>query len=150
MPAPLAYHITWHTYGSWLPGDSRGWVKDGVPGIQPPDTKLQVEVEAALSHDRPLLSPEQREIVEQTIREHCAIRGWKLHAVNVRSNHVHVVVTAARSPEDVMNQLKSWSSRKLNEHAGTKGRWWTYHGSTKWINDEEYLANAIRYVLEGQ
>jgi hypothetical protein len=23
---PLAYFLTWTTYGSWLPGDQRGWV----------------------------------------------------------------------------------------------------------------------------
>ena len=37
MPAPLAYLITWTTYGTWLPGDQRGWVEDGTFGIQAPD-----------------------------------------------------------------------------------------------------------------
>ena len=27
MPDPLAYFITWATYGTWLPGDERGWVE---------------------------------------------------------------------------------------------------------------------------
>jgi hypothetical protein len=27
LPAPLAYFITWGTYGTWLPGDQRGWVE---------------------------------------------------------------------------------------------------------------------------
>jgi hypothetical protein len=26
MDEPLAYFLTWTTYGSWLPGDERGWV----------------------------------------------------------------------------------------------------------------------------
>lgn len=147
---PLAHHITWHTYGSWLPGDDKGWVKRDAPGIQPPDPELQSQVEFGLTHERPLLTDDQRMIVERTIREHCGIRNWTLHAVNVRSNHVHVVVSSDRKPEDVMHQLKSWSSRKLNEAAGGKRRWWAYHGSTKWINDQAYLANAIRYVLERQ
>jgi hypothetical protein len=61
------------------------------------------------------------------------------------------VVTADRSPEEVMNQLKAWCSRRLNELAGEKrDQWWTKHGSTKWINDQSYLDNAVRYVLEGQ
>src|SRR2546430_11024925 len=34
---PLAYHITWTTYGTWLPGDDRGWVKKGSSAVQPPD-----------------------------------------------------------------------------------------------------------------
>jgi hypothetical protein len=27
MDEPLAYFLTWTTYGSWLPGDERGWVE---------------------------------------------------------------------------------------------------------------------------
>jgi hypothetical protein len=26
MNEPLAYYLTWTTYGTWLPGDERGWV----------------------------------------------------------------------------------------------------------------------------
>lgn len=29
-------------------------------------------------------------------------------------------------------------------------RWFTEHGSTKWINDEGYLEQAIHYVLHSQ
>src|SRR5438309_2044603 len=24
---PLAYHLIWTTYGTWLPGDARGWIQ---------------------------------------------------------------------------------------------------------------------------
>lgn len=27
MDDPLALFLTWTTYGSWLPGDERGWVE---------------------------------------------------------------------------------------------------------------------------
>jgi REP element-mobilizing transposase RayT len=106
-----------------------------------------------------VLGEAQRRVIEDTIRAHCEVRRWHLHAVNVRSNHVHVIVTAEVAPEEVMKQFKAWCSRRLSEHAGLKQeaaskngrkRWWTEHGSTKWINDAEYLRNAIRYVLERQ
>jgi REP element-mobilizing transposase RayT len=106
-----------------------------------------------------ILSAEQREIVDATIRRHCDIRGWELHAVNVRTNHVHLVVTGNRGADEMMNELKAWCSRKLSDHAGlTKavarkaGRrhWFTEHGSTKPIFDDAYLQNAIQYVLEAQ
>jgi REP element-mobilizing transposase RayT len=104
-----------------------------------------------------LLDAAQRGIVEQVVRDHCNFRHWVLPAVNVRTNHVHLVVTADVAPEDIINQLKAWCSRRLNEHSGSRSdpaedrrRWWTRHGSTKWINDEQYFRNAIRYVLERQ
>mgnify|MGYP001244574605 CR=1 FL=1 len=51
-----------------------------------------------------------------------------------------------------MNAFKAYASRRLNQ-AGFDGRerqCWTRHGSTKYVWDEGYLQNAIRYVLEEQ
>lgn len=155
----LAYHLTWTTYGTWLSGDPRCWVQSGIPGIQAPDPERHEQAQDSLAEPPVCLNAEQRIVVEKTIRDHCRIRGWMLHAVNVRSNHVHVVVTADRSPEEVMNQFKAWCSRKLSDQVGLekavaqkagRRRWWTEHGSTKWIHEEEYLQEAIEYVLERQ
>jgi sarcosine oxidase delta subunit len=52
-------------------------------------------------------------------------------------------------PETAMEQFKAWCSRRLNER-GTKRKWWTKHGSTKWINDARYLHNAVVYVRDKQ
>lgn len=156
MGQPLAYFITWTTYGSWLPGDRRGWVKKGESGIQAQDSKRKAVAQGRMRGKPVTLSASQRRIVEEMIHRHCDLRNWTLHALNVRSNHVHMVVSAERSPETVMEQIKAWCSRRLNESDALQGdpanrrKWWTEHGSTKWINDERYLENAIRYVLEGQ
>jgi len=156
MSEPLAFMITWTSYGTWLPGDQRGWVTSKEPGIQEPDPSRESYARRTMQSDAIILSNKQRHIVDSTIREHCKIRKWSLHALNVRSNHVHIVITADVLPEVVMNQLKAWCSRRLNqsdEHTKNsirKRKWWTEHGSTKWINDEYYLETAIRYVHEGQ
>jgi REP element-mobilizing transposase RayT len=60
--------------------------------------------------------------VEDTIHDHCRIRGWHLHAVNCRTNHAHVVVTAPdRDPEEVMDQFKAWCTRRLKEMLRSRG-----------------------------
>jgi REP element-mobilizing transposase RayT len=159
MTGPLAYHITWTTYGTWLPGDGRGWVKWGDFGIKPSDSEKEQKARERMAESVVILSDEQRILIEQTIRDHCRIRGWILHALNVRTNHVHVVVTANRDPDEVMNQFKAWCSRKLSDAAGLVGavakkagrkRWFTEGGDKQIIETDEYLENAIRYVLEGQ
>jgi REP element-mobilizing transposase RayT len=147
---PLAYHITWTTYGAWLPGDERGWVARGLPGIQGPDPRREELARDSMAEAAVTLTPEQREVVRRTIEDHCAIRRWDLHAVNPRTTHVHVVLTADRVPDEAMNQLKSWCSRRLNERWPGRKKWWTYHGSTKWIWDEAYFAEAVDYVLNRQ
>ncbi len=92
-------------------------------------------------------------MVEKTIREVCDHRRWRLLAVNVRSNHVHVVSVAAdNTPERVMNAFKSWTSRRLNEAFPQLARrhWWTRHGSTRWINFEDDANSAVHYVTDQQ
>src|SRR5262245_32581529 len=117
MASPLAYHITWTTYGSWLHGDGRGWVESDRFQVLPPDPRREEVARGRMAASPTRLDVSQRRPVEQTVRDHCAIRRWVLHALNARTNHVHVVVTADIPPEAVMNQLKAWCSRRLTEHA---------------------------------
>jgi len=153
----LAFFITWTTYGTWLPGDRRGWAKKKVWGIQKPDPELEQACRERMTEDAVILTWEQRQIVDAVIVEHCRIREWTLHARNVRTNHAHVVVTAPCDGETVREQLKAWASRRLSDHAGLSGggkngrrRWFTEGGDIQGIEDEEHLAMAVRYVLEGQ
>ena len=156
---PETWHIIWTTYGTWLPGDARGWVWKGRWAVQSPEPDLERQARERMAEPPVLLTPEQRSIVEQTIGDHCHRRGWTLHAVQARTNHVHVVVTADRDPDPVRDQLKAWCSRRLSDAAGLvqtvaknagRRRWFTEGGDKELIDNEEYLANAIQYVLEGQ
>jgi REP element-mobilizing transposase RayT len=155
----LAYHITWTTYGTWLHGDARGWVRWGEWDIKPANPEQEGDARGRMAESAVVLTDQQRALVEQTVRDHCRIRGWLLHAVNARSNHVHVVVTARRDPDEVMNQFKAWCSRKLSDAAGLlravakkagRRHWFTEGGNKELIDNEEYLKNAITYVLERQ
>jgi len=158
MPDPLAYFLTWSTYGTWLPGDERGWV-EYHRGWKPPDPIRQLESEAIMNEDACILSVAQRELVEVTVADHCRIRGWELHAVNCRTNHLHIVVSADRHPDEVRNQIKAWCSRRLKEYeqdrapgyaTNVREKWWAERGSRRFINDEESLEAAILYVRDGQ
>jgi hypothetical protein len=106
LPAPLAYFLTWPTYGTWLPGDGRGWVQYRR-GFQAPDPVKELEARARMTEDACRLDELERRVVEATIASHCRIRNWALHAVNCRSNHLHVVLTAGEHPDQVRDQLKA-------------------------------------------
>jgi REP element-mobilizing transposase RayT len=114
---PLAYYLTWTCYGTWLPGDERGWAEK--PGeFREPDAAREAAAREKMTETALVLDEEQRRLVEKTIAHHCQIRGWVLHAVNCRMRHVHAVVTAPnRDPSDVMDQFKAWCTRRLKELA---------------------------------
>ena len=142
---PITLFITWTTYGSWLPGDARGWMK-WKKGEQQPQTVLEEWCKGRMKEKAVLLSPEQRDAVENVIREHAEHRGWELHAVSARSNHVHVAVTVipktgnqnyrvADGVKRVRDQFKANATRVLrqgensiqNEKVWTKGRRYSVH-----------------------
>src|SRR5262245_66255736 len=102
--AVLAYHLTWTTYGTWLHGDARGWVKWGEWGIKPADPEQERAARTRMAEAAVVLTDAQRALVEQTVRDHCRIRSWLLHAVNGRWNHIHVVVRVNLATDAVHDQ----------------------------------------------
>ncbi len=147
----IAYFSTWTTYGTWLHGDPRGWHHRGG-GDQPHDPELHIAAQDGLAEPALVLDSDQRRLVERTIADHCAIRKWLLHAVNCRSNHVHVVVTAPDRPIKLpRDQFKSWCTRRLKAASETaRENWWTDRGWDEYIDDDRALADVVAYVLDGQ
>ena len=154
LPEPLAFFLTWTTYGTWLPGDARGWVADGGGDVRPPDPVKERAARDRMKEPPLYLTPGQRRLVQRTIAEHCRIRGWSLHAVNARTNHVHAVLSASDvHPDRIREQFKAWCTRRMKEAIGPtscRRRWWTEGGSGRYINDEQSLEAAIIYVRDAQ
>jgi REP element-mobilizing transposase RayT len=154
---PLAYLITIRCYGTWLHGDERGSMdrrvhnRYGTPKIAP-NKALQRAEAGLLKHPPVKLGDPQRAVIEASIREVCDNRGYLLHAVNARTNHVHSVVAAACKPEPVMNTFKAYATRHLRE----KGlmppdvKPWSRHGSTRYLWKPHHVDRAIDYVINGQ
>lgn len=157
MPAPLAYSLTWTTYGTWLHGDERGSVDDEHSRVHTPllapDESLRARRSGALKHAPFVMGESERAVVDSAIREHALEAGWFIAALNVRTNHVHTVLRASDAvPERVVASLKAWATRRLRESglAAPDRRLWTTHGSTRWINDECSFHAAVSYVVHGQ
>lgn len=156
-PTPLAYFLTWTCYGAWLHGDSRGSVDyhHNTPGTPVNDSDPVARSRAvdlmkwpAVTLDEPM-----RLTCRQTIEDHCRFRAWVLHAVHVRSNHIHVVISCGTTPPDrAVNQFKSWCTRRLREARSfaPDRPVWTEGGSTRYLWREFDVAEAVRYVQDGQ
>jgi REP element-mobilizing transposase RayT len=99
-----------------------------------------------------LLNREQASLVARRIEESARFRGWTLFAGSIMANHVHVVVGVPDdpSPAKLLQVLKSYASRTLNEnwHRPESGTWWTSSGSTRKLSDDAAIAAAVRYVRE--
>jgi REP element-mobilizing transposase RayT len=150
--AQSTYLITFVCYGAWLPGQAgavdRRHNLFGAP-LPVPDVMKELQAGWHMCQPRYLLDDKHRQIVMQAMREVCSHRGWTLLAAHVRTNHVHAVVEANRSAEHVMNVLKSYSSRALNQMGldETDRRRWARHGSTRHLWTADAVSAAVHYVV---
>ena len=153
---PLGYFISFRTYGTWLHGDERGSVdrrhnrygESMLPASKPREKWEQAELQSVPR----VLTTDQRAVVDSALRAVCVHRTWQLHELNVRTNHVHAVVSAASAPEAVMNTFKAWATRHLREArlVGERDRVWSRHGSTIYLFREENFHEKCKYVRECQ
>jgi len=153
---PLAYFLTFTTYGTWLHGDNRGSVDPAHAAfdsaVLEPNASREETIRAHLGHQPVILEASLRTAVEEAIRDRCRFRGWTLEALNVRTNHVHAVIAALVSPERILSQLKSRATRCCREEGliGAEQPMWTRHGSTRYLWTEDDIERACSYVAESQ
>lgn len=149
---PHAYFITWTIYGVHLQGSDAGWRKRGE-GEKPPQPLLENWHAERLTHSVELLNSHERNAVDHACRTHAEHREWKLWALNVRTNHVHVVISASTHKGTVVrDQLKANSTRQIRE---TSNRFvdrpvWAIGGDVKFIWTEDELSTVIDYTLIAQ
>ena len=150
------YLVTLTCYGTWLHGDERGsvWRKGQTVNEHDlgPDPALEAQMRRRMKHPEMRLNGPMRKVVREAIEEHCRYREWVLHAINVRTNHAHMVIGADVGASRVLNSVKARATRCLRD-AGLIGPTqpvWAERGNRKHIESAESLKDACHYVLEGQ
>jgi REP element-mobilizing transposase RayT len=152
----MTYLITFACYGCHIHGADAGSVdlRHNLPGSRLVEANPQRATAERRLMDQPpyAMDSVRREAVLAAVLQRCSVNQWKLLAAHVRTNHVHIVVEAEVRPERVMNDLKSYASRCLNQLGlddQTRKRW-ARHGSTRWLWKPEHVSAAIRYVVDEQ
>lgn len=155
--------LTSTTYGTWLPGERRGFagpVPDGHSAYvvhnaphTPYDRDVPVlrrEARAVMRGPPVYLFREQAEAVWEQFQTTVKHRRWQLFAAAVMTNHFHLVLGVPGDPDaaNLLRDFKSYASRALNRRwkrpAG--GTWWTESGSRRKLPDERAILGAVHYV----
>jgi REP element-mobilizing transposase RayT len=158
----MTWLLTWTTYGTRLPGDSRGFVsrvrtETEIVTHNQPDTPFDADIpalrryaESILAHPPVWLTTEQANTAAEQLRETAGYRGWPLLAVAVMANHVHLVVEVpdAIAAGKLLTDFKAYATRRLDRDFGNgaKQRWWTERGSTRALKHPDAAAAAVEYV----
>lgn len=144
MRQPIAYMLTWTTYGSWLQGDRRGYVKDGM--ILPANEALHRANRASMSGPAVNLPARQRRIVEGALHEEGGALGQEVYAVTVGRAHVHLVVASGDLDAGKAVSHYKNAARLAVQGEGFTGRLWTLGYSKRYCFDEQQLHAMIEYV----
>ena len=105
---------------TWMHGDERGSVdrfhnRYKSPYIEP-NRNWQYHNRKILKTEPVTLDTLQRQCVRFAIEETCVVRKWYLHATNVRTNHVHTVVSIGKiKPERALNAFKANATRQMRQ-----------------------------------
>ena len=164
------WFLTWTTYGTWLPGDERGFVSPKFEGDTPERRNnepgrpydegradLRRIAENKLAGDPVRLTRAQAEVVRHQFEETARYRGWQLLAGAIMANHVHLVVGVPGDPDPsafaprLQELFQPRAPEPEPSGSGirkTKPRWWTEQGSKRKIADWDNLETVLRYVRE--
>ena len=97
--------VTWTTYGNWLQGDKRGYVKNGQ--ILPGNKNLYLANQRQQKSPSVKLDSNQKRGVENAILKEAEKVGQNIFAIAVCANHVHLVVeVSTESIEKVVHRYK--------------------------------------------
>ncbi len=155
--------LTSTTYGTWLPGDERGFVGP----IDDDQAGYEVHNEVGTSYDADIaplknwcatqllgepiyLVKEQADQLVSQFQETATHRSWILLAASVMNNHFHVLLTVPGDPEPeyLLRDVKAYASRKLNNHwpRPQSNTWWTESGSKRKKRNVAAIRAAVAYV----
>ena len=150
---PLAFLLTWRCYGTHLPGQPGAVLPAQNQYNSPlptPNPIRESSARARMLHPPYVLDPPHRDVVLTAMQQVCATKAWSLLAAHIRTNHIHVVISAPVKPESVLSVLKAYSSRALNSQSSSNRPHWARHGSTRYLWNTQSLNAAVAYVLHSQ
>ena len=144
MAKTLGYMITFTTFGTWLQGDRRGYVKDGK--IHPKNKNLEQANMQSQSQDAVLLTTNQQITARKAILDEAAAQHQRILALAINSNHVHIVAENTSKPINEMVAYYKKAVRLALKATGHSGKLWTKGYDKRFCFDKTTLAQKVKYV----
>ena len=151
---PIAYLLTFRTYGTWLHGNEHGSARrngnNSFGGARiTPSVPLKELMQDLQKEPSFLLNAEQRKCVEAALLEVCEFRKYLSRAMNIRTNHAHAVVSASVKPEKIVNDFKVYATKRLRSEGLTRPeqKIWSRGSSTRYLWKPKHVVAAVDYVL---
>lgn len=149
------FHITFSTYGTWLPGDPRGFRtykhkrhSSGDYRHRPPEGEhsgLRKLAQTRMRTNPITLTLKQRKICGLAIVKKLTRKECKIIAIGVGAQHVHIQLRMEdRNVKRVIGAAKQYASHRLrNELPGTI---WATYCQTEPVRSKEHQRRLFHYI----
>ena len=144
MAKMIGFMATWTTYGTWLQGDRRGYVKNGT--VLEANAELERSNVELLKHDKIKIPKSLRETVENTILKEAEEIGQKVYAIAICSNHVHIVVEGTDERCGYLVGRFKKAATKVLRGYGFSNKVWTKGFDKRYCYNQHELEARIKYV----
>ena len=142
MGRTLATLVTVTTYGSWLRGDARGWVEDGI--IFPEEPALQAWDRSKMKHPPYLFERDAWHGVGQAIGAALRDRlGVRVYAMTVQSWHAHAMIGATRHD---IGEVTKCAKDAARWHLNVDRPIWADGYDKRWCFQWPIVGTRKRYV----
>jgi REP element-mobilizing transposase RayT len=142
----IGYMVTWTTYGTWLQGDKRGYVKNGKILLR--NDKLKSANQRRQKFQTVKLNSSQKQIVRKAILEEAQKINQKIFAIAVCSNHVHIAAEVSlESVEQIVHRYKRLSTFVLHK-GGLDGKIWSTGFDKRFCFTQEDIEQKVEYINE--
>ena len=144
MSRMIGFMATWTTYGTWLQGNKKGYVKNGK--ILEANSELEQSNKELLKYGIIKIPKRLREIVKIAILKEAKAIGHTVHAIAICSNHVHIVVeSVGRRCGYSVGRFKKAATQALRKH-GFDNKVWTRGFHKGYCYSQQELEKRIKYV----
>ncbi|HKA08694.1 MAG TPA: hypothetical protein VKD71_15650 [Gemmataceae bacterium] len=153
------FHITSHTYGSWLHGDPRSFRtrhhREHIVGDykDPPAVGMYAD-KLARSHrlmkQEPVtLAPHWQPIIGAAVRDKLLLLGAQVLAVSMGTTHAHLLAKMAPPPipRSWIGLAKKHSNFIAKDH-GWLGKLWAVRSKAIPIKDRQHQLSTFYYILD--
>ena len=130
MDEAVTYFITWTTYGTWLPGDMRGYVEGGQ--ILPGNPSLLDYAKQRLAKSPVYFTATEQDAVYEALVNASGEFDYLLTDVSLESWHVHWICSHGDDPIPKM-------VGRLNSQVGTPIIWPTKRNCNVWAESAAWL-----------
>jgi REP element-mobilizing transposase RayT len=152
------FHVTGNTYGTWLPGDPRGWRSrkhkvhvDGdyrdppAPGAY---DHLNAHSRSLLTRDAVLLTPDQRRVAGRAMVDRLLELNVRLLALSCGRAHYHLLGGFSdHEVRQLVGRAKKNATFDLRE-CGFEGRAWARKSRPLPVGNRAHQRNVFEYILD--